>query len=1331
MDADRTGPSQRRLPTRTPSERDAQQRVAAALQQRGFIVRQDVVVPGAGRRNSGLGIGRVDIFAERGDIGLIVEMKRPTMFRTKRQRDKARGQAWRYADRLRPLLVATSDGETLILERDGQEYVHQLVGGLLLTQDERASPLDLGADYPTFLAFPRRQRLGYVCDTDATIDRDPIFNLRAFLDASDANAVFVAGEAGAGKTTYARQLALAALWDPLWLDGAAIDDPREALERSVRDLTGFTGDLRTFLETLQGYRRRDGRAPCGIIVDALDEWSNAQQHLPSFVRFASELGFKIVCFGRGRSVDSLFVNERLTNGTKLQRHDLLPFTDGERDRAEQKYVEQYDLRSGFAGRAKEMSRLPEMMAMISESYAGEPINPDLTERELYDRYRRKKCDDGARRANTEPERIQTDIDAVALAMLDADSVVLTFGAAASAAANLDALLLAGVLRKEGDQRRARVRFRFGRFRDDALSDRPIAGLFTQSIVGRSALDYVAATDAAIRRQYMRLAVADNVLDALFFTRETGWWHDFADAVPADITERERSLVLGYAGAKLADVPNLLVMFAADPHAPRYAYVHRVNVPRSTWYGWLNNATGSEELHDVLALTRLLFAEQGLTLDDAIGAINVARERLLGDRGYADEGHTFWPLVGAICERLDAVAARRFLRRTIPTFALVHSSSGQVGTNHYYGVRYASDMLKSVESIRARSSAAAFEAWASATLLRAYAIEWREYVLDGRELAGSAATTGHYNDNGWVLDAILPAMRAIAAQGLSFSRRLRNYATSRLHPAFRLRAMILAAPILDLEEQQETMLRWRRDPSTGIPPVADALDARASESATMREQALDDALARFGMPLSAAQADAFHERLARGSRRAARQAEQFLANPQFHATDLFNVDFFDRMGWARRRPVLAARLLRIAILSGYDRFRLSMQGGYREVMRLATTHSRLQRILSDLPGMADEFATSLRSAPPAARARCTEPLYGRAGLGGKRDIIRWAHELPRNGALRIMRRGLEEDATSPEVWGGDEDLDRGGIPNQTFHDDLWFALVMCQQRWSTRWFRDLGVDLVERARRFQSPVAIAATVRPIGRYVVEIQNDLSAMGRAIDFLLDVGVRGGDNLQAIVSKTLSPLYPGMTDTQRERFFVQFERTATVAVASMFVARNKPDDCGALDRALHHSRSNPHRDQIAGTIWREIHRNTRALTPIESAIVEELVTHADEGTLRELEHVASSVSKSEPAPATSLLLRVVGRALAISVHLWEPYEMQYDWSGVSTEELQASARAATDAGNASWVEVHIIASGLASRTTGSDSASVRVTFEALSDRYDAAREQYTRWRRQTAMV
>jgi hypothetical protein len=1312
------------------SERDAEHRVVAALEQRGFSVKQDFPVAGAGRKVRGAGVGRVDIFAQRGDVRLVVEMKRPDEFRTAAQRGRAVVQANRYADRMGPLYVATSDGDTLVLEHGGERHVHQLVGGVLLEASAARSPLDVGADYAVFAEFPRLQREPYVSKTEATVERDAIFDLEAFLAGDGCDAVLVAGEAGAGKTTYAQQLASHAGWDPVWLDGGTIDDPRDALERAVRDDNGFTGDVRAFLSTLQGYRRRDEQAPCGIVIDALDEWPTAQRHLPDLLAFAKDLSLKVVVFGRSRSVDALLENERLARGLVVRREELHAFSDDERERAEATYVERYDLRSGFCGRAKEMSRLPEMMGMISAAYAGEAVNPDLTESELYERYRAKKCADVARRTGTDPAIVQSEIDTVARTMLQADAIALPIADVVGTAAHLDGLLSSGVLRNEGGSRNARVRFRFGRIRDDALAASGVEELFASAIVGRSALDYASATDASIRRAYFALAVREDVLGALFLARETGWWRDFAAVVPSDISPRERSLVLGYAGANLADVPELLDRFAEEPHAARLAYYRNVDVSKDTWRGWVDSANTTDAIHDVVALTRRLLTEEKIGLDDAMTAVKTVRPRLLGDRGFTNEGHTFWPLVGAICDRLDVVDARRFLRAIIPTFAVAHSSGGAPMGSHYHGVTYSADMLKCVEAVRVRSSAGAFEAWASAFLLRAYATEWREYDFDGREITGSSSVMGRYDDNGWVLDAVLPATQALVAKGCRMSERLKRYRISRLHPAFRLRAMILAAPIAELERLAPVTLRWRRDRDTGIPALADALDARAPESHLLRLQSLDDALERFGMPISAAQSDEFHKRLASGDRCAARQAERFVADPRFHGVDAFNVEFFKRLDWAQRRPLLAAKLVRIAILSGYGRFLLGMQRGYGDVMRLAASRPRVRRILADVPGITDEIAMSLRTLPKPLRARVGPPLYDQVGLKAKREIVHWSHELRRPAALLLLRRALTDDCSVAEECSGDEELAHGAVPNGTLHDEVWSTIARCHRQWPKRWFRDLGVDLLELAARFQSPVGVAATVPAIAGYAFEMQRHRPTMERVIGFLFDAALKGGPNLRELVGSTLARMYGIMTGPQRSRFFNEFAQTETVALGALQLARNHLDDAGALDRALAHARSSPHRPAIAGTIWRGIKGAENGLTPVDRAIVEELVAHADEATVREVAHVATSLSRSEPILATELLLRIVARALAIRVQLWTLFEMEYDWRTVSVRQLDDLVASAVENGNAGFVEVDVIARGLASHTAGSDSRTVQDAFERLSRRYEGARELFTQWRRNTAM-
>jgi hypothetical protein len=1320
-------PASRRV--RTRSERDAEHRVVLALEQRGFTVGQDVAVSGAGRKVTGEGLGRVDIYAERGDFRLIVEMKRPDQFRTESQRAKAMQQANRYGDQLGSLYVATSDGETLIVEYKGERYVHQVGSGLLLPVDGRKSPLDVGAVYDTFASFPQLQRAGHFFDEDTSVEREAIFDGAAFIASAEVDAILVAGEAGAGKTTYAQQITSVEWWDPLWLDGGAIDDPRAVLERAIEDLSGFTGGLRAFVTTLNAYRGRDGGLPSGIVVDALDEWGTAQRHLPELLRFAKEVGLKVIAFGRARAVDSLLANERLASGLTIERYELHPFTDDERDRAELKYIARFNLRSTFEGRAKQMSRLPEMMAMISAAYAGEEVNPQVTEAELYERYREKKCGDVARRLNIEPARVHADIDAIAIAMLAADAVALPFSDAARISAHLDDLLVSGVLRKEGAPRNSRVRFRFGRVRDDALAALPVGDLFDKPIVGRSALDYVAAHNASTRQEYMSRAVAENVLDALFVARETGWWKEFGASVPTDISARERILVLSYAREHLAEVPELLLKFAADPRAARFAVSFNVPIPLTTWNQWLHQATDADSLNDVLTLTRRLLAGGTLTVSDAITAVDIARAALMDDRGFLVEGQAFWLLVEQICQRLEIAAARRLLRRTIPPAAIGNSSHGHP-VAHYHGVRYPGEMMKCVGVVRERSTPRAFEACGSALLLRAYHVKFKDFSFSGREISGSSPLGGKYNDNGWLLDVIVPSMRILIAGGMAIEARLRDYRISCLHPAFRLRAMILAVPIAELEAIPKTMLAWRRDRYTGIPNLSNTLDARAAESHVLQEQALDDALERVSMPVSAVQVDAFHRRLASGNRRAIRQAERFLADPNFLANDYYTTEFFKRLNWARRRPTLAVRLLRAAMMAGYERFLLTIQPGYHEILQLALTRPRLQAMLVDLPGIADEFAASARTLPNRVRARLTPSLYERAGVAAKRDIIRWVHELPRAQAGRICRLALDEDFAIPEACSGDEELEHGRIPDGTFHDNLWFALAMCHKRWPTRWFRDLGVDLIDRAARFQSPVGVASTVLPIVAYVIELRRNRTVVARGIDFLLGTARKGGDNLRELAGSNLTQLYGGMTPQQRAHFFQDFYATPTIAKVVIDLARATPDDEAAVEQAVDHARYNPHRHIMAGAIWRQIEGEKRRLLPVEAAVVDALLEQSDEATVRELVHVATSQSHTDASAATALMLRIVARAMALAVELWAPYEMVYDWSAVPLEQLESLVARSVAGEAVGWVEVEVIAQGLASRTNAAEIAAVRSAFEPLCARYEAALEHFTQWRRSMAM-
>jgi hypothetical protein len=67
------------------------------------------------------------------------------------------------------------------------------------------------------------------------------------------------------------------------------------------------------------------------------------------------------------------------------------------------------------------------------------------------------------------------------------------------------------------------------------------------------------------------------------------------------------------------------------------------------------------------------------------------------------------------------------------------------------------------------------------------------------------------------------------------------------------------------------------------------------------------------------------------------------------------------------------------------------------------------------------------------------------------------------------------------------------------------------------------------------------------------------------MFDAALKGGPNLRELVGSTLARMYGIMTAAQRSRFFDEFAQTETVALGALHLARNHPDDAGALDRAL----------------------------------------------------------------------------------------------------------------------------------------------------------------------
>jgi hypothetical protein len=1287
------------------SERDEETVVVQALQDRNFTVRQDVPA----------GDGYADVYGERDDVQIVIEMKRRDKFHTRGLRKLAQAQAKRYASVLKPLYVGMSDGQTLHVLFQGKTCVHQLVGGMLL--DVVASgpcPLDVGADYHVFQHFPRRQRDEYRTTDPSIIPRNTIFDLDVFVNDTELDAAMIAGEPGAGKTTYGWQLADSKRWDPLWLDGSLLaNNPLQTLDEARDRLTGYTGNLASFLATMVAYRSRNGEPPIGIVVDGLDEWTDAASILPALLRFAKSVGIKVLILGRARTIDALMGASTL-KPFRIRRYDLSAFDEKEQARAELRYIATHGLLSGFTGRAKEMSALPEMMALIAEAYKGEAVDPEVTEEDVYRRYRRKKCAAMAR-SGTTSEAAQEAIDAIARCMLQHDNVNLPYSIARQATFLVDHLLREGVVRSDGDERNRHLRFRFGRVRDDALQSLTIDALFDKPIVGRSALTYSALRDVSKRREFIRRSLLESDVEAVCLVREHGWWTDLAK-VPPSLVKRP-FVLLAYAREKLRAFPELLVLGGADSDALRLASVHGVDTPIAVWRGWLGVATDEQQLHDICRVSTAMLKAGKLPLTEAIEAAQLIRSRLFQDSRDANEGPDFWHLIDEICKRLSPREARRFLYIILPRRAIARSSASQMSM-FYHGISYPHDMINAVEGVRARSKPQVFEAWASTLLLAAMCEEWPGF--EGREWSGGD------RDNAWLVDAILPSMHAILrSDETRAARLLRGYRISRLHPAFRLRAYIAAAPIAALESIPERMLEWRNCRSSGIPALYEALDARAIESTMIQQHGLNDALNRFEQPLNHAQAKTFHRRLASRDPVATRQAFAFVSRSDFPRRDMFQVDFFDHLDWAPKRPVVAAKMLAAALDSGYDHFSLMRSRGYSDVMTLALTNRQVRKTLSAVSGIADAMADMLHSVAPEVRAAQAIPLYDSVSQRGRRSIMRWAHELPIEIALEIMRRGIRDEALVPDACSSDDDIRDGGVSFGSFHSDVWCALVMCSQKWPETFFHALGVDILRHARMWTSPVSVAATLHPVKRYGAEFRDGRELWNQLIEYYLLVGHSSGPNLRELAAEQAALFYGVMTDQQRDRFFTVFRDTKEVATASVHVARLNIDSAAAVQRALDQASSNRRRSAIAWLLWQEMHAEWHDLTPFDASLVETLLTHSDENTLQHLSHLAISMSQGHAAKATSLLLRVSDRSLASKATIHAIYDMRYDWSQVSVSDLTDAVALICAEETVGTANIEVAVSGLCAKTNPLDAQAVAAAFQSLIERFDYVREDFARWR------
>ena len=164
------------------------------------------------------------------------------------------------------------------------------------------------------------------------------------------------------------------------------------------------------------------------------------------------------------------------------------------------------------------------------------------------------------------------------------------------------------------------------------------------------------------------------------------------------------------------------------------------------------------------------------------------------------------------------------------------------------------------------------------------------------------------------------------------------------------------------------------------------------------------------------------------------------------------------------------------------------------------------------------------------------IYNDASATGKREILQWAHELPQDLALTILRRALTEEEASAS---DDEDVpDQHSLPNHGFHTIVWNSLVFCWQQWQKRWFHRLNEDIVTRAQSFSSPLDVAATIIALVDYAIEFRRVPVIVSRVIDHIIDRGADAAPKLRAYVAQHSSALWGGMTPAQRDRFLSVYD-------------------------------------------------------------------------------------------------------------------------------------------------------------------------------------------------
>jgi len=467
-----------------PSEADQVAAVLAWVRRQGpeDLLLEESLEIGGDRRRTDIGVHRA------GRLIGIIEVKRPDKFRTDLLRNRAREQVERYARERNAEWVAWTDGITgfvrdCVTEAIARYRIIQQGGGLFSRRDVAKTPFKLGLTDEQIYSFPTQQRLltPQPLPAELYVPRSVAgLSLEAFLGSRN-DLLVISGEADVGKTILAYALAADPAWNALFIDGGSVTtDITSQLGRDVLELYGVDVPVNGLLETVAAESLNEFAVPLGVVIDGFEEFFAAKgpaaaSDLASFIRLMRRLQCKVIVMARPYVLSTFRSFKPLANLLgETNPIDLEVLDDVEFSQFSARYLEARKIGGQLVDNAKEVCRLPGMLDLATEVYAGKDgIDPKLTEPKLYSKYRAEKSDRIWNRAQIPTEKVEAALYCAARLMRDADQFALPYLVVESevGADVLKQLSYEGVFVIAGRAGSENyLRFRYGGFRDFLLID---------------------------------------------------------------------------------------------------------------------------------------------------------------------------------------------------------------------------------------------------------------------------------------------------------------------------------------------------------------------------------------------------------------------------------------------------------------------------------------------------------------------------------------------------------------------------------------------------------------------------------------------------------------------------------------------------------------------------------------------------------------------------------------------------------------------------------------------------------------------------------------------